>query len=158
MVERSFNLVNDYDRFSMSYFINMANFKFNRNNIMKEELTIRAEPKEITLIISIVNKIFNFKGEWNHISFFENNKDKTGSVMIPKGYFKGAEMKRFMSKSLANDWDICKKCFGAYKYEVKVCPMCKSEDIERVDNAGLASFFKLPLKDLFENATRKEKT
>lgn len=118
---------------------------------MKEELTIRAEPKEISLVINIVNRIFNFKEDWNHITF--NDK---GSIAIPKGYFNNAEMERFMSKSLPNEWDICNKCYSAFKYEVKICPMCKSEDIKRVDNLGLAKFFKLPIKDLFEDARKKE--
>jgi len=56
--------------------------------------TLKAKYKEISLIIDILNRIYNFKGDWNHISFFNDNKDKTGSIMIPKDYFKGAEMSR----------------------------------------------------------------
>ena len=50
--------------------------------------------------------------------------------------------------NVKDEWDLCKKCFSVFKYDVKVCPICKSEDIERVDNAGLASFFKIPIKKL----------
>lgn len=56
--------------------------------------TLTAKYKEISLVINILNKIYNFKGDWNHISFFDDNKDKTGSMMIPKGYFHEAKMTR----------------------------------------------------------------
>jgi len=56
----------------------------------KEKLIITAHPKEISLIINIVNRIFNMKDDWTFIAF---GKRETG-IMVPKGYFKGAEMKR----------------------------------------------------------------
>lgn len=57
--------------------------------------TLKAKYKEISLVIDILNRIYNFKGDWNHISFHNDNKKKaSGSIMIPKGYFHGAEMSR----------------------------------------------------------------
>lgn len=111
---------------------------------MKELFYLKAEPKEISLVINILNKIYNFKRDWNYITF-----NDASSIMIPKGYFESAEMERIMRENLKDKWDLCKKCYSVFKYSIEECPMCKSKDIERMDNAGIASFFKLPLKDLF---------
>ena len=54
----------------------------------KDKLTIWAEPKEIDLVISIVNKIFRMNKDWIGITF------NGTSLMVPKGYFKDARMKR----------------------------------------------------------------
>ena len=56
----------------------------------KEKLIIKAHPKEISLIINIVNRIFNMEDDWTFIAF---GKRETG-IMVPKGYFAGAEMER----------------------------------------------------------------
>lgn len=55
---------------------------------MKEELVIKAEPKEISLIINIMNKIWNMKEDWMALKF------NGTSIMVPKGYFKGASYER----------------------------------------------------------------
>ena len=62
----------------------------------KEKLIITAHPKEISLIINIVNRIFRMEDDWTYITF---GKRETG-IMIPKGYFKGAEMERIDADEL----------------------------------------------------------
>lgn len=66
---------------------------------MKEDdlqvFALTAKYKEISLVIDILNKIYNFKGDWNHISFHDDNSESPqASIMIPKGYFQDAEMNR----------------------------------------------------------------
>jgi len=62
----------------------------------KEKLIIKAHPKEISLIINIVNRIFNMEDDWTFIAF---GRKETG-IMVPKGYFKGAEMERINAEEL----------------------------------------------------------